>query len=106
MPPLILTALLAALVWLLLARSHWRSPDFWLIAASACGIALIAAMTRAVNVPINNQLMTWDSAAPPNNVRELWAPWDRINTIRTVLAAAALIFEALALSLSGTVGRP
>jgi uncharacterized membrane protein len=106
MPPLVLTALLAALVWLLLMRSYWRSPQFWLIAASTCGIALIAAMTRAVNVPLNNQLMTWDSAAPPNNVRELWAPWDRINTIRTVLAIAALILEALAVSLSTSVGRP
>ncbi len=105
MPPLVLTALLAALAWLLMVRSHWRSAEFWLIAASTCGIALIAAMTRAVNVPLNNQLMTWNIATPPSNVRETWVPWDRVNTIRTFVAAGGLILEALALSLSASTGR-
>ena len=58
MPPLMLTALLASLGWLAMLRSRWRSSEFWLIAASTFGIALIAAMTRAVNVPLNDQLMT------------------------------------------------
>jgi uncharacterized membrane protein len=105
MPPLVLTALLAALAWLVLERSQWRSAEFWLIAASVLGIVLIAAMTRAVNVPLNNQLMTWDIAAPPSNLREIWAPWDRVNTIRTFLAAVVLILEALALSIKSSIGR-
>jgi uncharacterized membrane protein len=105
MPPLVLTALLAALVWLLMLRSHWTSVEFRLIAGSACGIALIAAMTRAVNVPLNNQLMTWNIAAPPDNLRDLWVPWDRVNTIRTVIAAGVLILEAAALSLSVSMVR-
>ena len=57
MPPLVLTALLSGLAWLLMLRSQWTSVEFWLIAASTCGIAVIAAMTRAVNVPLNNKLI-------------------------------------------------
>jgi len=99
MPPLTIAALLTALAWLVMIRSRWASPEFWLIAASTCGIALIAVMTRAVNVPLNNRLMTWDIAAPPSNLREMWAPWDRVNTIRALVLTAALILEAIALSL-------
>lgn len=99
MPPLTLSALLAALAWLFMARSHRGSAEFWLVSASACGIALIAAMTRAVNVPLNNQLMTWDVAAPPADVRAIWVPWDRINTIRTFVSAGVLLLEAVAVNL-------
>ena len=70
-----------------------------------CEILLIAAMTRAVNVPLNNQLTTWDIAAPPSNLREIWAPWDRVNTIRTFVAVIILILEALALSIRSSIGR-
>jgi uncharacterized membrane protein len=72
MPPLMLTALLASLGWLVMLRSRWTSAEFWLLAASTCGIALIAVLTRAVNVPRNNQLMTWNIAAPPDDVRPFW----------------------------------
>jgi uncharacterized membrane protein len=105
MPPLVLTALLAGLAWLVMLRSHWRSAEFWLIAASMCGIVLIAAITRAVNIPLNNQLMTWSIAAPPSNLRELWAPWERAHTIRTFVAMGVLILEAMALSLRASIGR-
>ena len=63
MPILVVVALLAAVVWLVMIRSQRRSPEFWLIALSAGGIALIAVMTRAVSVPLNNQLMTWSRPA-------------------------------------------
>jgi uncharacterized membrane protein len=99
MPFLLISALLSDLAWLFMARSHRSSGEFWLVAASACGIALIAAMTRAVNVPLNNQLMTWDAAAPPADVRVIWEPWDRVNTIRTVVSAGVLILEAVAANL-------
>jgi Domain of unknown function (DUF1772) len=87
-------------------RSHWRSAEFWLIAVSTCGIALIAAMTRAVSVPLNNQLMTWNIATPPTNVREIWRPWDRVNTIRALVATGVLILEVVTLSLWASTGRP
>src|SRR5262245_35306238 len=110
MLPVVLTALLAGLAWLVMLRSQWRSAEFWLIAASMCGMALIAVITRTVNIPLNNELMTWSMATPPSNLREIWAPWERAHTIRTFVAVGVLILEAVALSLrasmSGlTVGR-
>ncbi|HEX9119611.1 MAG TPA: DUF1772 domain-containing protein [Terriglobales bacterium] len=99
MPPLTLSALLAALAWLFTIRSHRSSAEFWLVSASTCGIALIAAMTRAVNVPLNNKLMTWNVAAPPTDLRAIWAPWDRVNTIRTFVSAGVLLLEAAAANL-------
>ena len=105
MPPLVLTALLAGLAWLVMLRSQWRSAEFWLIAGSTCGIALIVVITRAVNIPLNNQLMTWSIATPPSNLREIWAPWELAHTIRTFVAVGVLILEAVALSLSTAIGR-
>jgi uncharacterized membrane protein len=99
MPPLVLTALLSSIIWLVMVRSLWRTAEFWLVAVAACGILVIAVATRAVNVPLNNQLMTWSIASPPPNLQELWAPWDRVNTLRSVLATGALVLEAVALSL-------
>lgn len=104
MPPLTITALLTALAWLVMIRSRWASAEFWLIAVSTCGIALIAALTRAVSVPLNNRLMTWKIDAPPSNLREMWAPWDRVNTIRAFVSTGVLIFEAIALSTRASAG--
>jgi len=98
MPPLLLAAALGALVWLLSVRSQWRTPEFWLIAASLCGIILIATITRLVNVPLNDQLMTWSTNSPPANLRELWAPWERIDTIRTIVSVGVFVFEVVALN--------
>jgi len=105
MPPLVLTALLSSVLWLVMVRSQWRTAEFWLVAISSCGILVIAAATRAVNVPLNNQLMTWSVVSPPTNLREVWAPWDRVNSLRSVLATGALVLEAMALSLKAASGR-
>jgi uncharacterized membrane protein len=105
MPPLVLTAFVSSVLWLVMVRSQWRTAEFSLVAASACGILIIAVATRAVNVPLNNQLMTWSVTSPPANLREIWAPWDRVNTLRSVLATGALVLEAVALSLRAASGR-
>jgi len=105
MPSLVLTALLSSVLWLVMIRSEWRTAEFWLVAISACGILVIAAATRAINVPLNNQLMTWSVASPPTNLREIWAPWDRVNTLRSVLATGALALEVVALNLRAASGR-
>lgn len=105
MPPLALTALLSAVLWLVMIRSQWRTTTFSLVAISACAILVIVAATRAVNVPLNNQLMTWDASSPPANLRELWAPWDRVNTLRSILAPIAFFLEVLALILPAATRR-
>src|SRR5262245_10753425 len=88
MPPLVLTALASSVLWLVMVRSQWRTAEFWLVAISACAILAILAVARAVNVPLNNQLMTWSVDSPPPNPQQLWAPWERANTLRSVLATA------------------
>ena len=103
MPPLITLALLAALVWLFIVKPQWRAVEFWLIAASCLGIVLMVVVTRAVNVPLNEQLMTWNAATPPVNLRELWAPWERADAFRTVVAISVFVFEAVALTLKTPV---
>jgi uncharacterized membrane protein len=105
MPLLTLTALLTALAWLVIIKSRWTSAEFWLIAASTCGIVLVAAMTRAVNVPLNHRLMTWNIDAPPSDLGKMWAPWDRVNIVRAFVSTGVLIFEAVALSLRASTGR-
>lgn len=105
MPPLLLAAALGALAWLLLVRSQWRAGEFWLIAAALFGIVFIIVITRLVNVPINNQLMTWSASSPPPTLRELWAPWERIDVVRTIVGAAVFVFEVLALSLRASGKR-
>lgn len=105
MPILVMSALLAAVAWLITIRAQWRSLEFGLIALSAVGIALIAILTRAVNVPLNNALMTWSIATPPADLRTLWEPWERVNTARAYLAVGVLVLEAVALNLRTVPAR-
>lgn len=105
MPPLVLAALLSSVLWAVMIRAQWRTAEFWLVATSALGILVIAVATRAVNVPLNDQLMTWSVASPPTNLSEIWAPWEHVNTLRSVLATTALALEAVALSRKAATGR-
>jgi uncharacterized membrane protein len=104
MPPLVLTALVSSILWLIMVRSHWRTTEFWLVAISVSAILAIVAVTRAVNIPLNNQLMTWSVDFPPPNAQQIWEPWERANTVRGVLATGALVLETVALSLRTGVG--
>jgi len=106
MPPLVFGAIISAIGWLFLVRSQRRGAEFWLIASATCGIIFVAAVTRAVNVPLNNQLMTWSIAAPPANLKELWAPWEQVDAIRTAVAVGAFVLEALALCFSASGSTP
>jgi uncharacterized membrane protein len=106
MPPLNILALLATVTWAIVARARHAFPEFWLAAVAAGGVFLLVAMTRAVNVPLNSRLMTFDVAAPPDNLREIWMPWERINTLRACVATLVLILEAIALSLRVVSGQP
>ena len=53
----------------------------WLSAAQNRAVDL---MTRIVNFPINDAMMTWSAAAPPSNVRDLWAPGAQLHTVRHI----------------------
>ena len=86
MPVLLGGSLLAGLIVLILQRRNYASTEFiFTLMATLCTVGVIV-MTRLINVPINETLMTWQVAAPPENVMQLWAPWEGSHTIRTVLA--------------------
>ena len=99
MPVLIIGALFGSALWAVLLRSHWQTGEFWLASGASLALMCILAMTRAVNIPINKRLMTWNPAEPPSDLRTVWAPWERIHSIRTVLAIAAFAAEVIALSI-------
>jgi uncharacterized membrane protein len=100
MPFLDATALLTSVLWLFAVRAQWRTAEFWLVAVSAASILVIGVATATISIPLNNTLMTWSVSSPPATLRDIWAPWDRVNTLRSVLATAALLLEATALSLN------
>jgi uncharacterized membrane protein len=98
MPVLIIGALAGSVLWAVLLRSRWRTGEFWLVSGASLALMCILAMTRAVNIPINKRLMTWNAAEPPADLSTAWAPWERIHSIRTVLAIVAFAAEVIALS--------
>ncbi len=95
--PITLGAVLGGLAWIWLLRSRWRTTEFWLVTLATAAMVAVAAMTRIVNFPINDAMMTWSAAAPPPNVRDLWAPWESVHTVRATLSVLAFILEVLAL---------
>jgi uncharacterized membrane protein len=98
MPPLVLAAVLGTLAWTVLLRTHGSVVAFWLLVAASLSLLVAASLTRTVNIPINRQLMTWSSAAPPPDFAQIWGRWERIHSIRTVLALIALVCQTLALA--------
>ena len=97
MPVLLLGSLLAGIISLSLMRRNYQSKEFiFATIATLCTIGVII-LTLLINVPINETLMTWQVTSPPDNVMQLWAPWEGTHTIRTVIAVlgfASLTYAA------------
>jgi uncharacterized membrane protein len=104
MPLLLLTAIVAGLAWLILVRSRRGSAEFWLLAAAAVAMISVAVLTRTINVPINDQLMTWSIQSPPPNIREIWSRWEMVHTVRTILWLGAFAAEVVALGIFASPG--
>lgn len=63
----------ASAAWLLIALAYFAAV-FW--------------VTRSVNVPINNELASWQAASPPGNWQQARDTWNQSNLFRTFAAAA------------------
>jgi uncharacterized membrane protein len=105
MPPLVVAAVLGTLTWTVLLRAGGPVVAFWLLVSASVCLLGAAILTRAINIPINRQLMTWDSQAPPREFSEVWGRWECIHSIRTILAVIALVCQTLALAVF-TPGSP
>jgi uncharacterized membrane protein len=99
MPPLVIMAILAALGWIFSVGLQWQSFEFWLLAVAICSIIFVAVITRAVSVPLNQKLMTWNAATPPADMRDQWKRWESVDSIRTIVTLSAFVIEILALCL-------
>lgn len=97
MPILMGTAILFSVAWVLLVRSRFRSAEFVFAALAALALISVSVLTRAINVPINVQLMAWDASAPPADVMNVWARWEQAHTVRTVMAVLGFALGILAL---------
>ena len=99
MPVLVIGSVLGAALWTVLLRTCWRSGEFWLVSGAALLMVCVVTMTRVVNIPINKRLMSWSAAAPPSDLSTVWARWEQIHSVRTVLAIVAFAAEVIALSI-------
>jgi uncharacterized membrane protein len=97
MPVLVVGSVLGSALWAFFLRACWRTTEFWLVSAASLMMFCGATMTRAINIPINKRLTTWDAAVPPSDWRTVWARWEQIHSIRTVLAIIAFAVEVIAL---------
>ena len=86
MPVLVVGGFVAGVSSLVLLRRNYREREFLFIAIAVLCNAAVGILTKLINVPINEVLMTWQVSSPPENVMQLWAPWEGSHTIRTVIA--------------------
>ncbi len=105
LPALTLTDIVSSLAWLILVRARWDRAEFWLVALAVGAMAFAFALTVIVNFPINDQLTTWNPAAPPDNFREIWSPWEKAHKVRTTLWMTAFALEAVALGVFASPNR-
>jgi uncharacterized membrane protein len=66
-------------------------PVRLLYIAVAVLMALVAAVSGMVNVPINRKVLAWDADHPPREWAELRTRWARWNLVRTVFAIGAFV---------------
>lgn len=104
MPILLFTSLLSGLISLVLLRRELRTKTFLFTAVATLCTLIVIVLTRSVNVPINEALMTWQASSPPPNVMELWSPWEQIHTIRTIVSLIG--FSSLLVAVISTRRAP
>jgi|GraSoiStandDraft_55_1057291.scaffolds.fasta_scaffold539676_1 uncharacterized membrane protein len=100
MPVLQIAALLSTLTWLFLLRSDVRSSQFAVVALAAICLLVVFGLTMAINVPINNTLMTWNASAPPGDAMEIWKRWEQVNTVRAIISPIGFALQVLGLILA------
>lgn len=101
MPPLILACVLGHGLWLWALRKQAGSIQFRLVLLALLGVIASAAMTRWINVPLNQALMSWSAASPPSNLHQLWQPWERVNLLRLAASVFGLVVDLALLAGSG-----
>ena len=92
--PLPLLAVVGAVAILADAYLIRRDPDssrlcFGLAVGAVAFIAVGGVLTKAGHFPINDEIMTWDAAAPPASWSAVQARWASLHLMRTAASCAA-----------------
>jgi uncharacterized membrane protein len=100
-PVLILTAVapLVALVALGVSGRVRTRVFAATLAAFLLWMIFVMAFTVILNVPINNDVLSWDPAAPPAHWAQARDEWDRLNNIRTPIAILSFVLFIVAYAL-------
>jgi uncharacterized membrane protein len=102
LPALSTVAIAAPILWLIMLRARRDSAEFTLLLGATVAIAVGYTITFVFNVPVNNQLETWNVAAPPANARAIWSQWERAHVVRTIFWVAGFFLETAALAVSAS----
>jgi hypothetical protein len=97
LPALSTVALAAPILWLIILRTRRDTAEFKILLGATVAIAIGYTITFLFNVPVNNQLETWDFAAPPANAREIWSQWEKAHVVRTIFWLVGFFLETVAL---------
>ena len=100
LPALSTVALAAPIVWLIMVRTRRSSAEFKIVLVAVVAIAIGYTITFVFNVPVNNQLETWNFAAPPANAREIWSHWEKAHVVRTIFWVFGFFLETVAIAMS------
>jgi uncharacterized membrane protein len=102
LPALSTVAIAAPLLWLIMMRNRRVSAEFEVVLGATIAIAVGYTITFVFNVPVNNELETWNSAASPTNAREIWSPWEKAHVVRTIFWVFGFFLETVALAMSAS----
>jgi anthrone oxygenase-like protein len=94
LPVVVMLSVLSSAAGAFFARRE-RSEFRLLLLATLCAIA-VALITVLGNIPINNQIKSWDASAPPQGWADAAARWWAFQNART--AASVLGFVSLILA--------
>src|SRR5207249_3166865 len=103
LPALSTIAIAAPILWLIMLRARHDSTEFKVLLGATVAIAIGYTITFVFNVPVNNQLETWNAAAPPANAREIWNQWEKAHVVRTIFWVIGFFLETVALVVSAPI---
>jgi uncharacterized membrane protein len=75
-------------------KSVW---NFWALCASLLFVAGALVITTAIEVPINNQVVTWTKGNVPDNWQQVRNRWQYYNVIRVIFSVLGFLLFAAAI---------
>lgn len=78
-------------------KSNW---NFWALCAWLLFVAGALVITTAIEVPINNQVVTWTEGNVPDNWQQVRNRWQYYNVIRVICAILGFLLLAAAIMMT------